>query len=72
MDISTTPYARSIPDMPIILAMVNLEVVFIYNKYYYCAKKEADCLCPLDNDVVRRTKKHGRKEKERGIYETGE
>jgi hypothetical protein len=51
---------------------VNLKVVFIDNKYYYNAKKKRNSLCRLDNDVVRRTKKHGSKEKERGIDKTGE
>jgi hypothetical protein len=46
--------------------------VFIDNKSYYNAKKKRNSLCRLDNDVVRRNKKHGRKEKERGIDETGE
>ena len=51
---------------------VNSEVVFMDFICYYYSKKKRNSLCQLDNDVVRRNKKHGNKEKERGNDETGE
>jgi hypothetical protein len=73
MDIFSTPYTSLYSrNAHHFSRWVNFEVVFIDNKPYYNAKKERNSLCRLDNDVVRRNKKHGNKEKERGIDKTGE